>query len=95
MNDIYLKRVTEQDIERLCEIFLDKDAWPYEETETPDYNTLKNRVHDNLNSSSILNFLVCTKDENSIGLAFLWVQAIPKLKLVAQYYHLTEKKVME
>ncbi|MCL2773682.1 MAG: GNAT family N-acetyltransferase [Oscillospiraceae bacterium] len=74
MNAIYLKRVAEQDIERTCEIFLDKDAWPYEESEAPDYNTLRGRVHGNLDSNSILNYLICAKnDENSVGLAFIWI----------------------
>jgi len=71
---IYLKRVAESDIELACEIFLDKDAWPYEETEAPDFNTLRDRIHGNLNSDSILNFLICTRnDDKPVGLAFIWV----------------------
>jgi RimJ/RimL family protein N-acetyltransferase len=74
MNKINLKRVAEQDIELACKIFLDKDAWPYEETEAPDFNTLKDRIHGNLNSDSILNFLICTQnDENPVGFAYIWV----------------------
>jgi RimJ/RimL family protein N-acetyltransferase len=74
MNELYLKRVAERDIDRICEIFLDKDAWPYAETEAPDFDSLRNRVRGNLDSDSILNFLICAEnDENSIGCAFIWV----------------------
>ena len=74
VNEVYLRRVAEQDIELACEIFLNKDAWPYSETEAPEFDTLRNRIQENLDSDEILNFLIYSKNDNiPVGFAFIWI----------------------
>ena len=74
VNEIYLKRVAEQDIQLACEIFLNENAWPYSETEAPEFNVLRNRIKENLDSNELLNFIIYSKNHNiPIGFCYIWI----------------------
>lgn len=72
-NNIKIEKVTEQDLDLLCDEETDASLWKYEENVDTDREHVRKKFMDQMNCDYRYNFAVKTMQDEVVGFCYIWI----------------------